>query len=71
MLATAVNVLAAESAEHSMPMPPWGFALVAAVVFILLGLIVFSYRDVNNRHHDEVVPPLPELAAGSEAHKGH
>ncbi|WP_225732828.1 hypothetical protein [Pseudoclavibacter sp. CFCC 11306] len=54
-----------------MPMPPWGFALVAAVVFILLGLIVFSYRDVNNRHHDEVVPPLPELAAGSEAHKGH
>ncbi|GAA3942043.1 hypothetical protein [Pseudoclavibacter caeni] len=56
-----VNLLASELPEHTMPMAPWGFAVVAVLAFILLGLITFSYRDVQNRHTDEVIPPIPEL----------
>ncbi|WBU38979.1 hypothetical protein [Homoserinibacter sp. YIM 151385] len=35
-------------------MPPIAFAIVAAVVFIGLALVTFSYRDVANRHSDKV-----------------
>ncbi len=31
-------------------MPPLAFAAIAAVVFLALAIVVWSYRDVSNRH---------------------
>lgn len=46
--------------EHLAPlvMPPLAFAGIAAAIFVVLGFVVWSYRDVNNRH-------LPKLKSGS------
>jgi hypothetical protein len=34
-------------------MSPYGYAAIAAAVFIALGVVVWSYRDVANRHSDK------------------
>lgn len=47
------SVLAAsESAEvvNELPFPAPVFGGIAAVLFIVLGLVTFSFRDVANRH---------------------
>jgi hypothetical protein len=48
----SATVLAAETHEvvNELPMPPIMFGVIAAAVFALLGLVVWSYRDVANRH---------------------
>lgn len=41
----------AEGAEHiTYPFPTVVFGIIAISVFILLGVITWSYRDVANRH---------------------
>ena len=42
--------LAAEEAHNELPMPSFMFGVVALVVFAVLGFVMFSYRDVANRH---------------------
>jgi hypothetical protein len=42
-------------------MPPLAFAGVAAAVFIFLAFVVWSYRDVSNRH-------LPKSGKGADDH---
>ncbi|MGV8883917.1 MAG: hypothetical protein ACOH19_17350 [Rhodoglobus sp.] len=51
-----VTFLAAEPHEELAPllMAPIGFAAIAAGVFIALGLVTFSFRDVANRHSHKV-----------------
>ena len=34
-------------------MPPIAFAGVAAVIFIVLGYVTWSFRDVANRHSEK------------------
>jgi hypothetical protein len=37
--------------QHSeLPIPPVAYGIIAMSVFIVLAFIVFSYRDVANRH---------------------
>lgn len=45
----------AEHEEELAPLilPPVAFAGIAAGIFILLGFITWSYRDVANRHSDK------------------
>ena len=40
------------AAEAPVPliMPPIGFALVAFGIFLLFGVVTWTYRDVANRH---------------------
>jgi hypothetical protein len=50
-----MHLLAAVIAEHEeelapLVLPPIAFAGIAAAVFILLGFITWSFRDVSNRH---------------------
>lgn len=48
-----LTVLAAEEAHELAPMimdPIW-FPIIAATVFLALGLVTFSFRDVAHRHH--------------------
>lgn len=43
-------------AEHELApliMPPLAFAGIAVAVFVLLGLVTWSFRDVANRHSDK------------------
>jgi heme/copper-type cytochrome/quinol oxidase subunit 2 len=44
-----LNVLA-EEALHPLFLPAWVFGIIAVTVFVLMGFMVFSYRDVANRH---------------------
>ena len=42
----------AVQSETSVPllMPPIGFALIAFGIFLLFGVVTWTYRDVANRH---------------------
>lgn len=48
----ALSVLAAtESVAHAaLPFPAIVFGLIAAVLFLGLGIVTWSYRDVSSRH---------------------
>lgn len=52
----------AESELAPLLMPPLAFAGVTAAVFLVLGLVTWSFRDVANRHshkfteHDDHIP---------------
>lgn len=47
-------VLAAAEAKIELFFPAWVFPLIAAVVFAALAFVVYSYRDVANRHSHKV-----------------
>jgi heme/copper-type cytochrome/quinol oxidase subunit 2 len=42
--------------------PAWVFPLIAAFVFVVLGVVVWSFRDVSNRHSQKT---------GGSAASGH
>ena len=48
----ATLLAVAEEAEHhgNVMLETIGFPIVAAVAFLFLGLVTFSYRHVSNRH---------------------
>lgn len=58
-------VLAHAEAPAPLIFPIWVFPLIAAVFFIALAVIVFSYRDVANRHSDKIA------ARGDADHDAH
>ncbi|QEO09739.1 hypothetical protein [Protaetiibacter larvae] len=47
------TLLAAEEELAPLIAPPIVFAAVAAAIFIVLGFVTWSYRDVANRHSDK------------------
>ncbi|WP_105565285.1 hypothetical protein [Microbacterium halophytorum] len=53
---TLLTAIAAAAEEHhgNVAMETLPFGIIAAVVFALLGLVTFSYRNVANRHSDKV-----------------
>lgn len=53
-LSSSLIVAAAAESENVLPFPPIVFAAIAASVFIVLGFVAWSYRDVANRHSDKV-----------------
>ena len=52
LIASLITAAAEES--HELPMSPYGYAGIAVAVFVALGVVVWSYRDVANRHSDKV-----------------
>jgi heme/copper-type cytochrome/quinol oxidase subunit 2 len=52
-LITSLITAAAEE-SHALPMSPYGYAAIAVAAFVALGVVVWSYRDVANRHSDKV-----------------
>ncbi|MFZ4895685.1 hypothetical protein ACL9RL_14660 [Plantibacter sp. Mn2098] len=54
------SAVVAESAHADLGAPTWVFGAVALVIFAILGVVTFSYRDVANRH-----------AAKAQAHEHH
>ncbi len=64
MLTTLASaILASEEELAPLIAPPEVIAGVAALVFLMLGLVVFAYRDVANRHSHKS-PPQSGHAAG-------
>jgi hypothetical protein len=61
----ALSVLAAtESVEHVvLPFHPIVFGLIAAVLFLSLGFVTWSYRNVASRHSQKW--------AGADSTNGH
>jgi len=43
-------ILASEEELAPLVLPNWAFPLIAAILFLLLAVVVYSYRDVANRH---------------------
>jgi len=54
----------AEEHEELAPliMPGWAFAAIAVGVFVLIGFVTWSFRDVANRHSDKT------SGAGHDSH---
>ena len=50
-----LSTLIAQTEEELAPLvaEPWVFAAIAALIFIALGFITWSYRDVSHRHADK------------------
>ena len=50
-----LSTFLAQTEEELAPMiaEPWVFAVIAAVVFIGLAAVTWSYRDVSHRHNDK------------------
>jgi hypothetical protein len=63
-MSLATTVLAEAATHVELPFPTIVFALIAAVIFIALGLVTWSYRDVANRHSHKTT-------AGSHDSHGH
>lgn len=43
-------VLAETVHARELPMEPFVYGLIALVVFLAMGVVAYSYRDVANRH---------------------
>jgi hypothetical protein len=41
---------AAEPAKRHLPIPPWGFALLALAAFVVLLIIAFAFRSTGTKH---------------------
>ncbi|MBN9607141.1 MAG: hypothetical protein J0G30_11070 [Actinomycetales bacterium] len=61
-LLTAPTLFAAEEAPAPIIMPPLAFAAIAAGIFVVLGFVTWSFRDVANRHS------TPGSEAGHDHH---
>lgn len=46
-------LLAHEEELAPIIMPVWAFPAIAAVAFVVIGLVSWSYRDVANRHANQ------------------
>jgi len=55
-------VLASEEELAPLIMPNWAFPLIAIIVFIALAVVIYSFRDVANRHSHK--------AAAADDHHG-
>ena len=44
-----LTLLEAE-AHRELPIPAWGFGIIAFAVFVALAFVTLSYRNVANRH---------------------
>ncbi|WP_025155944.1 hypothetical protein [Leifsonia aquatica] len=57
------TVLAEAETHVELPMPTWAYGAIALAIFAVLAIVVFSYRDVANRHSHKA-------AADAAAHAG-
>lgn len=45
-----VTTVLAEAGHVELPMPTVAYGAIALVIFIALGVVLWTYRDVANRH---------------------
>jgi hypothetical protein len=59
---SVLTVLASEETLHPLSLPAPVFGIIALGIFFVLGVAIFSYRDVANRHSHK---------SGKSDHGGH
>lgn len=65
------TVLAAAETHVELPMPTWAYGAIALAVFLVLGFVTFSYRDVANRHsHRSAANAASHAGAPGATHHG-
>jgi heme/copper-type cytochrome/quinol oxidase subunit 2 len=65
---THLTVLIAAAETHvQLPMPTWAFGAIPLAVFIALAFVIWSYRDVANRHSHKAGPAAAEHAGAPGA----
>lgn len=67
-------LLAAAEVHVDLPIPTWGYAVIAFSVFLILAGVTFSYRDVANRQTRKVnkdAAAHASAAGASTHHDGH
>ena len=50
------TVLAAAETHVELPIPTWAYGAIALAVFLVLGIVTWSYKDVANRHSHRSAP---------------
>jgi hypothetical protein len=69
LMSFLIAVLA--EAEHvALPMPTWAYGLTGLIIFGALGFVVWTYRDVANRHQAKAAAYAAAHGGGS-GHGGH
>ncbi len=69
--AVAATVIRQQEAPAPLIFPAWVFPLIAVVIFVVLGVIVWSYRDVANRHSDRIARTGGPASGSGHAGAGH
>lgn len=59
-----VSAVLTEVEHVALPLPLFAYPMVAAVLFLALGVVLWSFRDVANRHSGKA-------AAYAAAHGAH
>ncbi|MBC9954626.1 hypothetical protein ICM05_08210 [Leucobacter sp. cx-42] len=55
-MSLAATVLAASEGAHivnELPIPAVAYGIIVGALFAVMGLVVFSFRDVANRHSEK------------------
>jgi hypothetical protein len=63
------SVLIEAEAKAPLIIPNWAFALIAFLIFLTLGVITWTYRDVANRH--SVKADMTHHDDHEHGHAGH
>ncbi|GAB3240631.1 hypothetical protein [Kineosporia babensis] len=55
IVSSALFAAATEHAEahHELPMPYWAYPAIAAVVFFVLFLLTYAFRNVSNKQQSQ------------------
>ncbi|TDW31347.1 hypothetical protein [Cryobacterium psychrophilum] len=71
LLLTAVAAEAeVEHAAVPLPLPLWAYPTVAFVLLLALGIVLWSFRDVANRHSAKAAA-FAAAHGGDTGHSGH
>ncbi|WP_022885226.1 hypothetical protein [Glaciibacter superstes] len=46
----AETAVLAEAGHVELPMPTWAYGAIALAIFLALGIVLWTWRDVANRH---------------------
>lgn len=50
------GLILAAAGDVELPIPTWGYGVIAGVAFVALMLVTYSYRNVANRHSHKNPP---------------
>jgi len=65
-----VTAVLAEAGHVELPLPIWAYPAVAFVLFLALGIVLWSFRDVANRHSAKA-DAYAAAHGGVSGHSGH
>lgn len=65
-----LTAVLAEAELVQLPMPTWAYGVVPLVIFVALAVVVWSFRDVANRHQAKA-DAYAASRGGAPGHGGH